>query len=90
MATFSCSSCHIPAAGFRPNRMQGIADGAYGFGQNGEGRTKRLDYLDAEIDAQGARPLAVINTAYVTNSMWNGSFGQDWRKCGHRKYVGHF
>ncbi|MBK8557072.1 MAG: hypothetical protein IPL65_15450 [Lewinellaceae bacterium] len=90
MATFSCSSCHIPAAGFRPNRMQGIADGAYGFGQNGEGRTKRLDYLDAEIDAQGARPLAVINTAYVTNSMWNGSFGQDGVNVGTESMWGIF
>ncbi|MBK8966435.1 MAG: cytochrome c peroxidase [Saprospiraceae bacterium] len=75
MATFSCSSCHIPAAGFRPNRVQGIADGAYGFGTNGEGRNKRLEYAEQDIDAQGARPLSMLNVAYVTNSMWNGSFG---------------
>ena len=75
MATFSCSSCHLPTGGFRPNRVQGIADGAYGFGNNGEGRSKRLEYTEQEIDAQGARPLSMLNVAYVTNSMWNGSFG---------------
>ena len=26
--TYSCSSCHIPTAGFLPGRVQGIADGA--------------------------------------------------------------
>jgi len=75
LTTFSCSSCHIPAAGFRPNRVQGIADGAYGFGTNGEGRIKRLEYAEQDIDAQGARPLSMLNVAFVTNSMWNGSFG---------------
>ena len=77
MATFSCSSCHLPTAGFRAGRTQGIADGGQGFGQNGEGRTKRLDYNENEIDAQGARPLAVLNTAFVRNSMWNGAFGHE-------------
>lgn len=75
--TYSCASCHIPAAGFRPNRNQGIADSAYGFGQNGEGRAKFPFYDDQELDAQGARPLSVLNVAFVTNSMWNGSFGSD-------------
>ena len=75
--TFSCSSCHVPAAGFRPNRMQGIADGAFGFGINGEGRYKIDAYDEQEIDAQGARPLSMLNVAYVTNTMWNGSFGSD-------------
>ncbi|TNE54290.1 MAG: hypothetical protein EP344_14410 [Bacteroidetes bacterium] len=77
MATFSCSSCHVPEAGFRPHRIQGIADGAYGFGTKGEGRNKRLEYAEQELDAQGTRPLSVLNVAYVTNSMWNGSFGPE-------------
>jgi cytochrome c peroxidase len=77
MATFSCSSCHIVEAGFRPNRVQGIADGAVGFGTMGEGRIKNLEYSENDIDAQGARPLSVLNVAFVTNSMWNGSFGHD-------------
>ena len=72
---FSCASCHVPEVGFRPARMQGIADGGFGFGEKGEKRLKNPNYLEEEIDAQGARPLAVLNTAYVTNSMWNGSFG---------------
>ena len=82
MQTFTCSSCHVPASGFRPNRHQGIADGAFGFGEKGEGREKYGFYDDQEIDAQGARPLAVVNVAYVTNSMWNGSFGSDGVNAG--------
>lgn len=77
LKTFSCGSCHIPAAGFRPNRAQGIADGGAGFGINGEARYKYPSYLASEIDAQGARPLSVLNVAFVTNTMWNGSFGSD-------------
>lgn len=73
--TFSCGSCHIPAAGFRPNRIQGIADGGVGFGLNGEARDKYPGYAASEIDAQGARPLSVLNVAFVPNTMWNGSFG---------------
>ncbi len=75
--TFSCGSCHVASAGFRPGRMQGIADGGLGFGLNGEGRMMSYLYVPSEIDAQGARPLSVLNVAYVTNSMWNGSFGSD-------------
>ena len=73
--TYTCASCHVPEKGFRPGRFQGIADGGVGFGNFGDGRTKNGIYDDSEIDAQGARPLAVLNTAFVTNSMWNGSFG---------------
>lgn len=90
MATFSCSSCHVPAAGFRPNRNQGIADGAYGFGTKGEARAKRLEYDDQDIDAQGARPLTVLNVAYVTNSMWNGSFGSEGVNIGTENMWGVF
>ncbi len=75
MTTFSCSSCHVPAAGFRPNRVQGIADGGFGFGVLGEERRKFPEYSDEEIDAQGARPLSMLNVAFVSNTMWNGSFG---------------
>lgn len=77
LQTFSCGSCHIPAAGFRPGRHQGIADGGHGFGVKGEGRLKYVNYEDGEVDAQGARPLSVLNVAFVSSSMWNGSFGSD-------------
>ena len=32
--SYSCASCHIPSAGFRPGAKQGIADGGLGFGRN--------------------------------------------------------
>lgn len=75
METYSCATCHIPSAGFRPGRMQGIADGGMGIGVNGEFREVNPDYDESELDAQGARPLSVLNVAYVTNTFWNGQFG---------------
>ncbi len=88
--TFTCASCHVPEAGFRPARMQGIADGGFGFGKMGEQRIKYPTYPNDSIDAQGARPLAVLNTAFVTNSMWNGSFGSDDQNVGTEKIWGKF
>lgn len=73
--TYSCSSCHVPEKSFTAGRFQGIADGAIGFGHLGEGRKKNPVYQGSEVDAQGARPLPVINLAYVTNALWAGSFG---------------
>ena len=73
--TYSCGTCHIPTAGFRPGARQGIADGGIGFGTNGEGRTMHPDYIESELDAQGARAISVLNVAYVTNTFWNGQFG---------------
>ncbi|MBK9734373.1 MAG: hypothetical protein IPO92_05140 [Saprospiraceae bacterium] len=72
--TFTCSSCHVVESGFRPGRMQGIADGGFGFGIKGESRVKYPYYPADSIDAQGARPLSQLNVAYVENTMWNGSF----------------
>jgi cytochrome c peroxidase len=73
--TFSCATCHVPSAGFMPGRVQGIADGGAGFGINGEGRLTVGEYQDGELDVQGARPLSLLNVAYVTNTTWSGKFG---------------
>ena len=73
--TYSCASCHVPSAGFRPGSPQGIADGGIGFGYNGENRTKLAAYRDFEMDVQGVRPLSVLNVAFVENTTWNGRFG---------------
>lgn len=75
LETYSCSSCHIPEKNFTAGRFQGIADGGVGFGSTGEGRSKNELYLGSEVDAQGARPLPLINTTYVRNALWNGAFG---------------
>lgn len=80
--TFTCATCHVPESGFRPGRMQGIADGGYGFGRKGESRLKWPAYSDDDIDAQGARPLVTLNVAFVENTMWNGSFGIDGPNAG--------
>ncbi len=73
--TYSCATCHVPSAGFRPGNAQGVADGGLGFGHNGEGRTKQNIYEEWELDVQGVRPLSVLNVAYVENTTWNGRFG---------------
>lgn len=78
-ATYSCASCHIPEKGFRPNHVQGIADGGIGYGQ---ARRINPDYAENEIDVQEARPISLINVAYVTNTSWNGSFGSSGANIG--------
>lgn len=73
--TYSCSTCHVPEAGFKPNNFQGVADGGKSYGVIGEKRTKNIEYKDSELDVQSARPLTMVNVAFVKNTMWNGSFG---------------
>lgn len=75
LETYSCSSCHIPTAGFLPGRIQGIADGAAGYGTNGEYRIIQQGYTEEELDAQGTRPMNPLNSAYSTNTLWSGAFG---------------
>lgn len=75
VGTFSCSSCHVASAAFTAGNIQGIADGGVGFGLDGGGRSMSDAYEEAEIDAQGARPLSMLGVAYVENSMWAGRFG---------------
>ncbi|MFN8337675.1 MAG: cytochrome c peroxidase [Saprospiraceae bacterium] len=82
MATYSCSTCHVPEVGFTAGRFQGIADGGVGFGYHGEKRLINNHYEGHEVDAQGARPLPVINLAYVKNALWNGSFGSTGMNVG--------
>lgn len=73
--TYSCSTCHLPDQAFKPGRMQGIADGGQGFGQSGESRHMNDEYEEHELDIQAARPLSLINVAFVKNTFWNGQFG---------------
>lgn len=75
IGTYSCSSCHIAEAGFKPGNFQGIGDGGVGFGINGENRVRNTEYDEDELDVQDARPLTLVNVAYVTNTFWNGQFG---------------
>lgn len=84
--SWSCATCHIPEAGFRPGIAQGIADGGVGFGLKGEGRTKKNSYPENALDAQGVRPLSVLNVAMVTNTFWNGQFGSRFVNEGTEEY----
>ncbi len=82
MGTYSCASCHIPEAGFKPGNFQGVADGGEGFGINGEDRRRKSDYLEEELDVQAIRPLSLLNVAYVQNTLWNGRFGREGNNIG--------
>lgn len=73
--TYSCSSCHIATKGFLPGRFQGIADGAEGFGYQGSNRRVVEGYTQYDLDAQGNRPMTVMNVTYMTNTLWSGLFG---------------
>ncbi len=72
IGTYSCATCHIPEKGFRPDNVQGIADGAMGYAYE---RQMNPDYDEQELDVQEARPLSLINVAFVKNTAWNGQFG---------------
>jgi len=80
--TYSCATCHVPSKGFLPGRFQGIADGAAGFGYLGSTRELVDGYAPTDIDAQGTRPLTVMNSTYVTNTLWSGTFGANDRNVG--------
>lgn len=73
--TYSCATCHIPEAGFRPGTFQGIADGGVGYGIRGENRRRNQDYQPDDMDVQDARALSLLNVAFVKNTFWNGQFG---------------
>lgn len=76
ISSYSCSSCHVPSADFKPGRRQGIGEGGVGFGYKGESRVKHSSYAEEEMDVQGIRPLNVLNVAFSAEStLWNGSFG---------------
>lgn len=91
MGTYSCASCHLPSAGFRPGSAQGIADGGIGYGINGEQRARNTAYAENEMDVQGARPLSLIGVAFVENTMWNGSFGSFNANIGtESRWIGDF
>ncbi|GLR18355.1 cytochrome-c peroxidase [Portibacter lacus] len=82
LGTYSCSSCHVPEAGFKPGTAQGIADGGSGFGILGEERVRNVNFKESELDVQGARPISMINVAFSENTMWNGKFGSTGTNAG--------
>ena len=87
--TYSCATCHVPSKGFLPGRFQGIADGASGFGNQGDTRVLVDGYSPFDIDAQGTRPLTVMNATYVTNTLWSGTFGANDKNIGTEdKWIG--
>ncbi len=87
--TYSCATCHIPSQGFLPGRIQGVADGAHGFGFRGESRTMLGAYKETDLDAQGVRPLTVMNVGLQTNTLWSGIFGTTHANEGTEEYWEH-
>lgn len=77
--TYSCASCHIPEKGYRPDNVQGIADGGMGYAHE---RGMNPEYTEEDLDVQEARPLNLINVAFVKNTSWNGQFGHGGANIG--------
>ena len=75
MYTYSCASCHHVAAGFQAGMQQGIGDGGFGFGIQGESRVPNPAYSIDSLDIQPIRTPSALNVAYQTNMLWNGQFG---------------
>ncbi len=89
--SYSCASCHVPAADFKPGRKQGIGEGGFGFGFRGESRVKHSEYIEDEMDVQGIRPLSVLNVTFsAENTLWNGSFGSGGANLGTEDIWGVF
>ena len=88
IGTYSCGSCHLPSAGMRPGAPQGVADGGMGYGVNGENRVRQGSYEESDLDVQSARPLSLINVAFVTNTFWNGQFGAGGSNVGTEEVWG--
>ncbi len=62
--TYSCSSCHHAAAGFRAGVPQGIADGGIGFGRFGESRFPKS--LPKIADEEISHPLQASPSSMST------------------------
>ncbi len=73
--TYSCSSCHHAAGGFQACKPQGFSEGGEGFGLRGEGRAKKAEYAEIEMDVQPVRTPSAMNNAYQSVTLWNGQFG---------------
>lgn len=80
--TYSCASCHFAGAGFQANIIQGIAEGGRGFGVNGEGRSKSVNYHAEDLDVQPVRTPTTLHSAYQKNMLWNGQFGATGKNIG--------
>jgi len=75
LKTFSCASCHFAGAGFQAGTFQGVGDGGWGFGFNGERRIPNVMANQDSIDVQPIRSPTVLNGAYQEAMLWNGQFG---------------
>ncbi len=42
IGTYSCSTCHVPEAGFKAGNFQGVADGGVGFGFDGKNKATKF------------------------------------------------
>ena len=80
--TWSCSTCHNAAAGFKAGIPQGIGEGGVGYALDGSHRQlalgfdpKAVDGDDNKPDLQPIAPPATLNVAYQEVVLWNGELG---------------
>lgn len=77
--SWSCSTCHTVATGFKPGIPQGIGEGGHGFGEQ-----RRLVFgfdptaPDNSANKPDMQPIAVpsiLNVAFQEVVLWNGQLG---------------
>lgn len=77
--SWSCSTCHTVATGFKPGIPQGIGEGGTGIGPG-----RRLEFgfdpnaADEAVNKPDMQPIAVpsmLNVAYQEVVLWNGQLG---------------
>jgi len=77
--SWSCSTCHTVATGFKPGVSQGIGEGGQGIGAD-----RRLAFgfdplaLDEAANKPDMQPIAVpsiLNVAFQEVVLWNGQLG---------------
>lgn len=77
--SWSCSTCHTVATGFKPGVPQGIGEGGEGIGVD-----RRLSFgfdplaADGSVNKPDMQPIAVpsiLNVAFQEVVLWNGQLG---------------
>ncbi|WP_034057970.1 cytochrome-c peroxidase [Lacinutrix jangbogonensis] len=72
---YSCASCHPMASSFYSGNTQGIGEGGFGYGNQGETRIPNLNMPLDSVDILPIKVPTLLNVAYQKVMLWNGALG---------------